>query len=156
MDGLVTLVASSQPVPQNSEQLYLSPGPAISSMPASVSREPGLDLNGRAIPESRGQHHLVPGNPTPGLGWDWKEAKTLLASFKIQRAMCIPFVAIPRSTTAQYLHQNRPFLWRAIMAASDPRNEEGKEMKSLLIRHILVDGENSLDLLQGLLAYTSW
>lgn len=157
MDELHTLFASSQQQrPQSNTQLPLSPAPALSQRSPSISGGPSQRFHGRAIPDSKYQYHLQIGRQTPDLGCDWEEAETFLASFQTERAWSIPFATIPRHTTAQNLDQNRSFLWSSIITVSDSRDEVVKEFTNLLVKNILIDDENSLDLLQGLLVYISW
>lgn len=71
-----------------------------------------------------------------------------------------PFIAIPAQCTAEQLRREKPFLHLNItMVACQhaPRQQEIAGMvKQYVAEHIVLKGEHSLDLLQGLLLYLSW
>lgn len=71
-----------------------------------------------------------------------------------------PFIAIPAHLTAEQLRREKPFLHLNITMVTcqhAPRQREIAEMvKQYAAEHIVLKGEHSLDLLQGLLLYLSW
>ncbi|KAJ5809706.1 uncharacterized protein N7503_001924 [Penicillium pulvis] len=71
-----------------------------------------------------------------------------------------PFIAIPAHLTADQLRREKPFLHLNITMVTcqhAPRQREIAEMvKQYAAEHIVLKGEHSLDLLQGLLLYLSW
>lgn len=84
-----------------------------------------------------------------------------LGIFKTQMSWYFPFIVIPAETTAQTLRKERPFLFRTIILAVKHhqkwhRKEYWKEVVDYISLHIILRGEKSLDLLQGLLIYTAW
>jgi hypothetical protein len=86
---------------------------------------------------------------------------TLLSHFQDRLAVQIPFVVIPRATTAQELHTKRPFVYMTIMMIASYKDMAthshlGKEILKYLAEHVIMRGEKNLDLLQGLLIYIFW
>ncbi|CZT50269.1 uncharacterized protein RSE6_11217 [Rhynchosporium secalis] len=72
-----------------------------------------------------------------------------------------PFVVIPVNLSMDSLRRQRPSLFLAIMCCATEHNAKllqhiELELKDNLSRRILVNGEKSLDLLQGILIYLTW
>ena len=72
-----------------------------------------------------------------------------------------PFVVIPAEWTVQSMVEERPFLLLAAIttvARETPPLQEvlADEIKAILAQRIVVNGENNLDLLQGLLVHLAW
>jgi hypothetical protein len=72
-----------------------------------------------------------------------------------------PFVGLPENWTAQSLISSRPFLVFGILCATCRNNpllhyRLDIEFKKALSDRVLVRGEASLDLLQGMLVYIAW
>lgn len=72
-----------------------------------------------------------------------------------------PFVIIPDNMTAEELKRARPYLHRVILWAAAPparslRGEYGKELLRELSDRLFVEGEKSLDLLQGIIILVGW
>ncbi|OAP59769.1 hypothetical protein AYL99_04771 [Fonsecaea erecta] len=85
----------------------------------------------------------------------------LFSDFRTQMNQHFPFVVIPPQTTAVALRQEKPFLFRTcITAAAQADPSLLKQLADDLMRYIgermLIKGEKSLDLLQGLLVFSSW
>lgn len=63
--------------------------------------------------------------------------------------------------TAEELKKQKPFLFDAIMLVAAKQRvasqrEAGDKLLAYLSEHLLLRGEKSLDLLQGLLVYLAW
>jgi hypothetical protein len=91
-------------------------------------------------------------NPTPD---------ELLNIFRQNLAWQVPFVLIPPGMNAQRLSEDRPFLYQAIVFAASYHDslhqlELGQQFIKDVTEHLVILGEKSLDLLQGLLVHTSW
>jgi hypothetical protein len=76
-------------------------------------------------------------------------------------AKYFPFVVIDDRISAEELRRAKPFLVEVVLVAglykdSGQLTARGKEVVSHLSQRMLLDGEKSLDLLQGLLVYISW
>lgn len=76
-------------------------------------------------------------------------------------SMFFPFVLIPSHITAKELADKKPFLAEMIFTVSHcqdygPQNERGKEILRHLTDRLFLEGEKSLDLLQGMLIYITW
>jgi hypothetical protein len=89
-----------------------------------------------------------------------KEADESLKIFRTYKLKHFPFIVLPASITAQELRRERPFLWFCAMAASSKSSTQqivlGKEIRLIVGRQLLLEGERTLDLLLGLLAYIAW
>jgi hypothetical protein len=77
--------------------------------------------------------------------------------------MCsyFPFVIVPPEDTIGSLLQSRPFLLHAVLAVASSSNVQlqsvlGKSFRLALLRGNMLEGEKSMDLLQGLLVYLAW
>ncbi|PTB64338.1 hypothetical protein BBK36DRAFT_1136075 [Trichoderma citrinoviride] len=89
------------------------------------------------------------------------EAEALLLQYHDTHAPLTPFVVIPRHLTAAELRRQRPFLWRVVMMVScffdGPRQHRlGKEVLAELASKAVLDGNKSLETLQGLLLIIGW
>ncbi|KAK0099941.1 hypothetical protein ONS95_013236 [Cadophora gregata] len=78
-----------------------------------------------------------------------------------QRQRVFPFVVIPPNMTLDSLRRQRPFLFLAILCCATEHNFKLQqhielELRENLSRRILVNGEKTLDLLQGVLVYLTW
>ncbi|KIW33082.1 uncharacterized protein PV07_04577 [Cladophialophora immunda] len=85
----------------------------------------------------------------------------LFSDFRTQMNIHFPFVVIPPHTTAVALREEKPFLFRTcITAAAQADPSLLRQLADELMRYIgermLMKGEKSLDLLQGLLVFSSW
>lgn len=72
-----------------------------------------------------------------------------------------PFVMIDSKVSVHELRRDKPFLLKAIVVTASFSQMErqmnlGKEFVQELSQRMLVEGEKSLDLLQGLLVYMGW
>jgi hypothetical protein len=74
---------------------------------------------------------------------------------------CFPFVTLPKGWTLDSMSQKRPFLTLGILSAMSNANVSLQQRLDLAFRRalselVLVNGDVSLDLLQGLMVYTAW
>lgn len=81
------------------------------------------------------------------------EADQFLKSFREKYAVQLPFLVVPPDIDAQDLHDNRPWLYRAVMLVCNDRNMVqqllASERLSLdLVEGMILRGEKSLDMLQ--------
>ncbi|KIW86883.1 uncharacterized protein Z519_12504 [Cladophialophora bantiana CBS 173.52] len=85
----------------------------------------------------------------------------LLSDFGTQMNIQFPFVVIPPKATAAALREEKPFLfWTCITAAAQADPSLLRQMADDLMRYIgdrrLMKGEKSIDLLLGLLVFSTW
>jgi hypothetical protein len=172
LDGVVALLtAASQRPPKQDE----TPSPvsyfANSSTDRSNNGTP-YPVENRSkpveIPSSFIGHLYIPSDPSPSLqdafqGYSFavEEAEALLAAFKTEMVSNFPFVIIPPEMTAQRLHNEKPFLFMNIMAAASYRDMTrqrhlGEDVMKYICDHVVLRGEKSLELLQGILIFLSW
>ncbi|KAL3423701.1 hypothetical protein PVAG01_05448 [Phlyctema vagabunda] len=88
-------------------------------------------------------------------------AGRLLDTFRTIMTIHFPFVVVDPSTSVEELRAKRPFLLLAILAAAsfdqiDLQNALQDEVKQAICTRVILKGEVSLDLLQGLLVNIAW
>jgi hypothetical protein len=88
------------------------------------------------------------------------DANALLEIFQGQACLYFPFISVPKSTSAEELRRERPFLYLAIMAVTSRKSYQKEELGKFIVRQIaervFVNGERSLDLLLGVLTFAAW
>lgn len=85
----------------------------------------------------------------------------ILGEFRGVMSYFFPFVMLPQQATAATIRKERPNLYRACIFAGCRRYPVWqRELAECILKHtaeaMLVYGERSLDLLQGLLVFVSW
>lgn len=94
------------------------------------------------------------------LSLSMSQANRMVESFQ-KRQDCFPFVVIPENTTAEELCRQRPFLLLSIlvvMSDVDPGLQRSLDarFRKVVATRVVMQGEKSLDYLQGLLVYLAW
>ncbi|EXJ93982.1 hypothetical protein A1O1_02375 [Capronia coronata CBS 617.96] len=89
------------------------------------------------------------------------EATIILDAFRADMAPYFPFVVIASEQTVHELRQLKPFLFMAVMTIGcrhDTARQKALAAKAreIISHKMLIDGEQSLDLLQGLLVFIAW
>lgn len=88
------------------------------------------------------------------------QAEESLNFFRSQMLPCFPFIDLSTVVTATQLHQDRQFLWQAILTvtafSTQARLVQAEEFKRLLFNSALVKVQSDMDLLLGLLTYLAW
>ncbi|KPM41743.1 hypothetical protein AK830_g4856 [Neonectria ditissima] len=88
------------------------------------------------------------------------QADEYLRTFQAHHLKALPFIHIPPELTAARLQRERPFLWLNIRAfcckSALEREMLLKTARETLAQSLIVDGERSIDLLLGLIAYLAW
>jgi hypothetical protein len=86
--------------------------------------------------------------------------QTVLEIFTKRMLPLFPFLMIPSHATAEQLRREKPFLFLNIsmVATLNParQRELVNTVQQYVAEHIVIRGEHSLDLLQGLLVNVSW
>ena len=90
----------------------------------------------------------------------FEQAEVSLQAFRTEAAN-FPFVVVDPTIPLDILRLKRPFLLLSILAFSAQWNvplqsKLEMELKESLCKRVIMDGEKSLDLLQGLLVYLNW
>jgi hypothetical protein len=88
------------------------------------------------------------------------DGEELLSAFRL-KAPFFPFVDIPSDATVPSLSKSSPFLLLAILTSAsikDPHlyHQMDHEFRRVLSSKVIVDGQKSLDFLQGMLVYIAW
>jgi hypothetical protein len=91
---------------------------------------------------------------------DEVEGQLLMEVFSKKMFPHFPFLMIPPHTTAEELRREKPFLYlniSMIACQNAPRQREIVDaVQEYVAEHIVIKGEHSLDLLQGLLLNVAW
>lgn len=92
---------------------------------------------------------------------DEQEAQLVLNIYREKFTPHFPFVVVPQNVTPEQLRRSQPFLYRVIMTVACQRSSSHQQILSELVKNnyiqrILVNGEQSFDLLQGLLVFLGW
>lgn len=90
-----------------------------------------------------------------------QDANALLSLFKEQFLPRFPFIIIPDTMSADLLRSERPWLYKSVMmvAYQDDRYRQIEISKQFLMdisAAMLLRGEKSLDMLQGMIVYNVW
>ena len=89
-----------------------------------------------------------------------ERAEELLRIYQVD-SRSFPFVHVPSNATISSLRRDRPFLLLNVLTMASQRNNElqtvlEQEVREVLGTKVISDGEQSLDLLQGLMVYLAW
>lgn len=88
------------------------------------------------------------------------EDQTVLEVFTKRMIPLFPFLMIPSHVTAEELRREKPFLFLNISMVACLNASRQREILSTVqqyvAEHIVISGEHSLDLLQGLLVNVAW
>ncbi|KAL1798757.1 hypothetical protein ACET3X_002794 [Alternaria dauci] len=92
---------------------------------------------------------------------DATDADVLLDRYQRLMAPHMPFVIIPRGINASDLARSKPFLLKAIETVTffhDTTTQQFmvKDLMQQISERMLINGEKSLDLLQGMLVFSNW
>lgn len=129
---MVALLAASERLPRNpSSDVGPSPGCSSATAKSTDAPTPG-DIEGQALSETY--------------------VRLMIPMF--------PFVPILSHISAEELRRERPFLYLNILMIACPNPARQRELsnaiKEYLADHIIMNGQRSLDLLQGLLVHLTW
>lgn len=88
-------------------------------------------------------------------------AQSFVDIFKTDMMLYFPFVVISPQVTASDLRQQKPFLFLAVLASAAYSKMPlqrllGKEMKKVIASRMVMHGEVSFELLQGILVFLAW
>jgi hypothetical protein len=88
------------------------------------------------------------------------QAEELLAAFR-PKAPFFPFIRIPAHATVPSLSRDSPFLLLAILTIASSKDavlahQMDHEFRRILSSKVIVEGQKSLDFLQGMLLYIAW
>lgn len=89
------------------------------------------------------------------------EAEVLLDRYKRLMAEGMPFLVIPEEKMAWHVAEETPFLMQAIatvtMFHNLPRQQAmAKQLMRQISEKLLINGERSLEVLQGMLVFLNW
>lgn len=89
-----------------------------------------------------------------------QEGHAFLEIFRTRMVPMFPFIVIPAHVTPEQLRQEKPFLYlniSMVACQNAPRQRQIAGIaKEYVAEHIVLGGEHSLDLLEGLLVHLAW
>ena len=89
-----------------------------------------------------------------------QEGNTFMEIFRTRMVPLFPFIVIPDNMTSEQLRREKPFLYlniSMVACQNSPRQREiSGIVKEYVAEHIVMMGEHSMDLLQGLLVHLAW
>ena len=89
-----------------------------------------------------------------------EKAKEILDIFITKMAPLFPFIVIAAHISAEQLHREKPFLFLNIsmVACQNPARQQEivRKVEVYVAEHVVLRGEHSMDLLQGLLVHVAW
>ncbi|KAJ9402483.1 transcriptional regulator family: Fungal Specific TF [Paecilomyces variotii] len=175
LDNIVTLLTSNRTTPADEEQVQDRADPSYTGIPAAASSNTQSG-SASSIPDATAAclqpaslsrspdpgppHQFYGSAPLPPPPVELNE-ETCLNLFRMRMAEHFPFVMIDSKVSVHELRRDKPFLLKAIVVTASFSQMErqmnlGKEFVQELSQRMLVEGEKSLDLLQGLLVYMGW
>ena len=174
LDGLMTLLNATRQSPPNnhastSGTRTASDSPS-DSLPVSVSASMRTRDSTQSTAVRLGtQVHNQSEPPLPKVSsssvidevFSKGEADRLVDVYRSSLAIQSPFVTVPAGLTAKELYQETPFLFHSILLAASYNNSSRQqllayEILKYITEHLILNGERSFDLLQGLLLYIAW
>ncbi|KAI8626418.1 putative C6 transcription factor [Xylariaceae sp. FL1651] len=103
--------------------------------------------------------HTNPFSPSPP-DISLSQAEECFDFFRSRMLPCFPFIDLTPDITAWQLHQDRPFLFQAILTittfSTQKKLARAEDLKRLLVSSALITVQSSIDLLLGLLTYLAW
>jgi hypothetical protein len=158
---------SSQPSLATTDQDFAIVLPAVSASNSSEDYESLIDYHQKMFQDGNIGRQKIPSDqasaPTsllPQRKVDRKKAEDLLSAFK-KKAHYFPFISLPPNASIQSLSKTSPFLFLAILAAASISDtalhrQIDYEFRKVLSSKVIVEGQKSLDYLQGILVYLAW
>jgi hypothetical protein len=157
VESLVSLLKTTQKSPDQSNGIGLRPDVQLQSEVPRAAQ----DYNNSSSNNNSN-------NPNIGVTFlehvDEREAadpEVVLSLFREQIAAQFPFIIIPNETTANDLQRTKPFLYKIIVTIFSVYNiatqtAMSQDVLKDLSNRLLLEGEKSLDLLQGLMVFITW
>ncbi|OBT78006.1 hypothetical protein VF21_03127 [Pseudogymnoascus sp. 05NY08] len=145
---------NAERVPLSTSGLDDTPANSSSTNP-SISRVPTPATDPSPLVQARIDFGS-PSPPEPSL----RQAEECLEFFRSQMLPYFPFISLTPDTKAWQLHQNRPFLFQAILTittfSTQKRLARIEGLKRILFTSALLEVQSNIDLLLGLLTYLAW
>lgn len=155
LDSIVSLLrsgASPGSVATQSNMLWDSSGSDDYTLATSTSSHNEHETSANSPQESLASSSVS--DPSPD------EAEEYLYIFRTQKAKYLPFLYLPATGSSSELQKERPFLWLCIMAVSAKSTAQqtslNNKVRLILSNKMLLDLENNIDLLLGLLTFVGW
>lgn len=123
---------------------------------AASGRAPNDPSDAGPSPELSSPTYPEEGATTPSE----QEGYVFMEVFRTRMVPLFPFIVIPDDMTSEQLRQEKPFLYLNISMVACQESVRQREIsgivKEYVAEHIVLRGEHSVDLLQGLLVHLAW
>lgn len=143
----------------NSEQTVVEPA-SLGSNPPLTGADSVNTLTPASSDSSSSASDYLRSESYSEIGPSLEEAEVYLGDFCTQKLNNFAFVYLPADSTVRQLQQDRPFLFLTIMAVSSMTSAQrlrlGREVKQILAKELITEGDGSLDVLLGLLVFIAW
>jgi hypothetical protein len=165
LDGLVALLSSGNV--DNHGKVLAPPAASHQPLSAKMQHETYIPSRVQIAPDFT---HILP----PLSSWgsydlqdvigkgiiSFEEAESCLQTYR-SNSPNFPFVLLHDRMTLDTLRREKPFLLLAVLAMASISNVQRQnkieaELKESLSRRVIINGEKSLDLCQGLMVYLAW
>lgn len=166
LNGLLARLSTPGDAPHGEHTAASEPARTDPLGVGSVSHE--LPQNGISRSSHNGTSIFAATTPSTGPEDDWLSrfglemsiVDRLLHQFRATQTN-FPFVLMQSHWDASYMIRERPFLLLTALASTTASNPSlqaalGEEIKAVIARRIIFEGETNMDLFQGLLVYLAW
>ncbi|KAK4935066.1 hypothetical protein LTR10_023798 [Elasticomyces elasticus] len=169
INNLTSLLTSSKPADEVPTQPHSHAQQSLPTPPVSITHEPYQPCR-----HSRSYAKITTKPPPENSTSDDADKKgffrtqlpsaieeRLFSDFRTYMNGYFPYVVIPPEVSSASVRENKPFLFRTCIAVAchvDPpvQRQLGEELFRYIGERMLLKGEKSLDLLQGILVLVSW
>lgn len=164
----MSLLRSSQQKPPDAESpAPAAPNAAYESMPANLPAPEAMKWPVSPPQSGYQTYDLEPSFRIPNIQVPShqelfrSDPESLLTLYRVYMTDQFPFVVLPVEMTANDLQRQKPFLLKVILMVASVRDMAGQtKMAEGIMEHVaqnmILRGEKSLDLLQGLLVFIAW
>ena len=139
---------------QNSSDTFIDPTTSLT--PLSIANPQASTTLRNPFPVTSPPNDFPPTLYEPSVD----EAEHYLQVFQSRMLPCFPFIYLPPGLIAQQLRQDRPFLFRAIVAVATPLTEQKiariEGLKYVLAKSSMLENQTNIDMLLSILTYVTW
>ncbi|KEY67657.1 hypothetical protein S7711_09077 [Stachybotrys chartarum IBT 7711] len=115
------------------------------------TNSPAASTSLNFLSQDTGRYAFLPQQPSD---------KPRLDIFRECHLPCFPFIVFSPGTSPDQIRQERPVLWLGIRYATSilaaERKQLDQKLRAVFAQKIVVEGERSMDLLQGLIVFLAW
>ena len=171
LDGIYALLSSKSPPTGEAPSLGSGSGSVTNDTPQDSPGGPTSNFMNIRMPDSDllqqqciGGEQQAPDPPHPDVVdqgiFTVEEVEQLIRVFRLE-GLSFPFIQIPPDISVETMRKERPMLLLAVMAFALQRSPPLQDhmeacFREELSRRVIIRGEQSMDVLQGLIVYLAW